>query len=241
MQCDLMTIAPEVTSTSPAAGLLQRAGDLSHLETLHQRLLWLSCWTIHHANHLRKKDERDVKVGGHQASSASMAAILTALYFHALRPGDRVAVQAEKSPEFLFLYLGAVRAGAVFLPLNTAYTPTEIAYFLGDAEPALFVCDPAKHEALAPVARDAGVPVVHTLDARGQHRWWPMAPSSPVEVALEEPGIAWRGTAYFDTNHGDTSLEAAFRDWTWCRADLRDGAAMAAESIDSGAARARRR
>ncbi len=45
----------------------------------------------------------------------------------------------------------------------------------------------------------------------------------PVEVALEEPGIAWRGTAYFDTNHGDTSLEAAFRDWTWCRADLRDG------------------
>ncbi|GLR23497.1 transketolase [Agrobacterium tumefaciens] len=95
-----MTIAPEVTSTSPAAGLLQRAGDLSHLETLHQRLLWLSCWTIHHANHLRKKDERDVKVGGHQASSASMAAILTALYFHALRPGDRVAVKPHAGPVF---------------------------------------------------------------------------------------------------------------------------------------------
>lgn len=69
-------------------------------------------------------------------------------------------------------------------------------------------------------------PGPHHLDAAGRHRWWPMAPNSPVEVDLTEPGLAWRGTAYFDTNHGDTSLEAAFTDWTWCRADLRDGAAI---------------
>ncbi|MFZ5751721.1 MAG: transketolase [Pseudomonadota bacterium] len=74
--------------------------DLDHLDTLHRRLLWLSCWTIHHANHLRDKDEGEVKVGGHQASSASMAAILTALYFHALRPEDRVAVKPHAGPVF---------------------------------------------------------------------------------------------------------------------------------------------
>jgi malonyl-CoA/methylmalonyl-CoA synthetase len=69
-----------------------------------------------------------------------------------VKPGDRVAVQVEKSIEALMLYLACVRAGAVFLPLNTAYTPPEVAYFLGDAEPRLFVCDPARKEALAPVA-----------------------------------------------------------------------------------------
>lgn len=65
-----------------------------------------------------------------------------------------------------------------------------------------------------------------TLNSEGEHRWWPMAPSSPVEVTLTDPALSWRGTAYFDTNHGDTPLERAFRDWTWCRADLTDGAAI---------------
>lgn len=69
-------------------------------------------------------------------------------------------------------------------------------------------------------------PGPHMLDAAGGHRWWPMAPSSPVEVTLSEPDLSWRGTAYFDTNHGDSALEAAFTDWTWCRADLREGAAI---------------
>lgn len=73
-----------------------------------------------------------------------------------VKPGDRVAVQVEKSIDALMLYLGAVRAGAIFLPLNTAYTPAEIEYFLGDAEPAVFVCDPAKADALKPYAQKAG-------------------------------------------------------------------------------------
>ena len=59
-------------------------------------------------------------------------------------PGDRVAVQVQKSPQAIALYLAAVRAGAVFLPLNTAYTRNEVGYFLDDAEPALFVCDSAR-------------------------------------------------------------------------------------------------
>ncbi|WP_169546094.1 transketolase [Sneathiella aquimaris] len=70
-----------------------------HLKTIEQRLLWLSHWTIHHANHIRPKID-GIKVGGHQASSASMVSIMTALYFSALRPEDRVAVKPHASPVF---------------------------------------------------------------------------------------------------------------------------------------------
>ncbi|MDG1998065.1 MAG: 1-deoxy-D-xylulose-5-phosphate synthase N-terminal domain-containing protein, partial [Amylibacter sp.] len=72
---------------------------ISLLKTMEQRLLWLSHWMIHHANHLRPKKD-GIKVGGHQASSASMVSIMTALYFSALRPEDRVAVKPHASPVF---------------------------------------------------------------------------------------------------------------------------------------------
>ena len=73
--------------------------DFARLRQVEARLLWLSHWMIHHANHLRQNDD-DIKVGGHQASSASMVSILTALYFAALRPEDRVAVKPHASPLF---------------------------------------------------------------------------------------------------------------------------------------------
>ncbi|MBD3787317.1 MAG: transketolase [Sphingomonadales bacterium] len=73
--------------------------DPRHLKTIEQRLLWLSHWMIHHANHIRPKVD-GIKVGGHQASSASMVSIMTALYFSALRPEDRVAVKPHASPVF---------------------------------------------------------------------------------------------------------------------------------------------
>lgn len=73
--------------------------DQIHLKTIEQRLLWLSHWMIHNANHLRPNDD-GIKVGGHQASSASMVSILTALYFSTLRPEDRVAVKPHASPVF---------------------------------------------------------------------------------------------------------------------------------------------
>src|SRR6188768_3835616 len=73
--------------------------DLKILAELEKKVLWLSSWIIHHANHLR--DSADgLKVGGHQASSASLAAIMAALYFHTLRPQDRVAVKPHASPNF---------------------------------------------------------------------------------------------------------------------------------------------
>jgi len=74
-----------------------RAGDLECLRALEQKVRWLASWTIHNANHLRDNGD-GVKVGGHQASSASLATIMTALYFAVLRPEDRVAVKPHASP-----------------------------------------------------------------------------------------------------------------------------------------------
>ena len=71
---------------------IDAAEKLQCMEDLAQKILWLSTWTIHHANYIREKKD-SLKVGGHQASCASSVAILTALYMSALRPQDRVAVK----------------------------------------------------------------------------------------------------------------------------------------------------
>jgi pyruvate dehydrogenase E1 component len=75
------------------------AEDLRILAELERKVLWLASWTIHHANYLRANSD-GLKVGGHQASSASVAAIMTVLYFHALRPQDRVAVKPHAAPVY---------------------------------------------------------------------------------------------------------------------------------------------
>jgi pyruvate dehydrogenase E1 component len=78
----------------------KHASDISELEILRElerKVLWLASWTIHNANHLRANVD-GLKVGGHQASSASLASIMTALYFSVLRPQDRVAVKPHASP-----------------------------------------------------------------------------------------------------------------------------------------------
>ncbi|MBE2275755.1 MAG: malonyl-CoA synthase [Rhodobacteraceae bacterium] len=93
-------------------------------------------------------------------------AAAAALVAAGVQPGDRVAVQVVKSPEALALYGGTIVAGAVFLPLNTAYTPAELDYFLGNAKPAVFVCDPARAAALAPVAARHAAQLL-TLDGAG--------------------------------------------------------------------------
>src|SRR5471030_3015895 len=72
---------------------------LELLSALARKVLWLSSWTIHHANHIRPNVD-GLKVGGHQASSASLATIMSALYFSVLRPQDRVAVKPHASPIF---------------------------------------------------------------------------------------------------------------------------------------------
>ncbi|WP_114109476.1 transketolase [Thalassospira xiamenensis] len=84
----------EATSTGRVA-----AKDLEMLGQIEKKVRWLSSWTIHNANHIRPKRD-GIKVGGHQASCASMTTLMTALYFNVLRPQDRVAVKPHASPVF---------------------------------------------------------------------------------------------------------------------------------------------
>ncbi|WP_019938505.1 malonyl-CoA synthase [Bordetella sp. FB-8] len=93
-------------------------------------------------------------------ASACLANLLASL---ALPAGARVAVQVEKSPEALLLYLATLRAGLVYLPLNTAYRESEIGYFLGNAEPDVVVCAPENAAWVGRIARAAGVGHVYTL------------------------------------------------------------------------------
>lgn len=81
--------------------------------------------------------------------------------------GDRVTVQVEKSPQALCLYLACLRAGFVFHPLNTSYQSGELAYFLGDAEPAVVVCDPARESFYRSMAGRANVAQVYTMSSDG--------------------------------------------------------------------------
>ncbi|HTH96272.1 MAG TPA: malonyl-CoA synthase [Stellaceae bacterium] len=90
-----------------------------------------------------------------------------ALVHLGIKPGDRVAVQVEKSPEALVLYLATIRAGAIFLPLNTAYTPTEIAYFLGDAEATVFIGRPENAKELGELCARLGNIRFETLGKHG--------------------------------------------------------------------------
>ena len=114
---------------------------------------------------------------------ARAAAMAGALRSRGVRPGDRVAAQVEKSPEAFALYLGALRAGAVFLPLNTAYTTGELDYFLRDAAPRVVVCDPGRYAAVAALV-SAGDPLtVLTLGADGCGSLADLAREQPAHCA----------------------------------------------------------
>jgi malonyl-CoA/methylmalonyl-CoA synthetase len=109
-------------------------------------------------------DGRRLSYGDVMARSARFANALRAL---GVAPDDRVAVQVEKTPEALILYLAALRAGAVYLPLNTAYTLAELEYFIGDSEPKLIVCDPGRRDGLIAITDRVGARV-ETLGADGR-------------------------------------------------------------------------
>ncbi|RHZ94956.1 malonyl-CoA synthase [Cereibacter sphaeroides] len=110
-----------------------------------------------------------------------------ALRAEGLRPGDRIAVQVAKSPEALAVYGAAVALGAVFLPLNTAYTPAEVDYFLGDATPRIILCDSAQAPALTPVAERHGARLL-TLDADGTGDLAQRMRDRPEEIDAEPRG-----------------------------------------------------
>ena len=107
---------------------------------------------------------KSLAYGEAEATSARFASLLASL---GLAPGDRVAVQVEKSPEALLLYLACLRAGLVYLPLNSAYQEREVAYFLENAEPRVVVAQPSSLPWLAPLTDRLGISHLFTLDEMG--------------------------------------------------------------------------
>lgn len=150
-----------------------------------------------------------------------------------VRKGDRVAVQVEKSPEAIFLYLACLRAGAAYLPLNTAYTKAEVAYFVGDAEPAVVVCRPESESVIAEVAAKSGVGHVLTLGqsrdgslperARGLDPDYATVPADADDLAaiLYTSGTTGRskGAMMSHRNLG-SNAQALHRIWGWKPGDV---------------------
>ena len=168
--------------------------------------------------------------GAFWANAERMAAALVGM---GLQPGDRVAVQAPKEPAMLELYVGSVLAGGVFLPLNTAYTADEIGYFLGDAAPRVFVCDPEKVEALTQVAQHAGVAHVQTLGAGedgnlvklrdAQPAGFKAVPRDPLDLAaiLYTSGTTGRSKGAMLTHRALASNSQTLRDyWRFTEKDV---------------------
>ena len=113
---------------------------------------------------------------------------LTAQYANALRklgvqPGDRVCIQVEKSASNVALFLAVLKVGAIANPLNTAYTLTEMAFFMADAEPSLVVVAPDQYAAITEMAQEYGVKAVETLDSAGQGSLADRAAVEPTEAA----------------------------------------------------------
>ncbi|MFT5657318.1 MAG: malonyl-CoA/methylmalonyl-CoA synthetase [Gammaproteobacteria bacterium] len=114
------------------------------------------------------EDDSTISYGELLHESARVANALVEL---GIQPGDRVAAQIDKSVAAVALYLGIVRAGAAFLPLNTAYTAREVEYFINDAEPALFICKPGSELELGPMSTTANAQL-KTLDSDGKAGSW---------------------------------------------------------------------
>ena len=99
-----------------------------------------------------------------------------------LKKGDRLMIQVEKSPQNLFWYFACIRAGLIYLPLNTSYLRDEVAYFVNDAAPSFVLCDPAKK----PLFEDTGSCPVHTLDSDGTYSG-NIGPTSRFDDAVCDP------------------------------------------------------
>ena len=127
-------------------------------------------------------DGRRYYYGDLERESARFAVALRAL---GLQAGDRVTVQIEKSVANLWLYLGVLRAGLVFHPLNTAYTCDEVRFFLSDAEPGLLVCDPSKLAVYEPLCQELGVSHVLSLDSTGLGSFTDYAGNFSADFATE--------------------------------------------------------
>lgn len=133
-----------------------------------------------------------ISYGQVHARSAQLAHLLRG---RGVQAGDRVAAQVEKSAEVILLYLAVLRLGAIYLPLNTAYTLAELEYFLTDSAPRMLVCDPGRAEALGSLAKRLGISSLETLGADGR--------AGTLSAAADEfPGV------FADVSRQSSSLAA---------------------------------
>jgi malonyl-CoA/methylmalonyl-CoA synthetase len=129
---------------------------------------------------IETQDGRVTSYGDLIAWSARIANVLVG---QGVEPGDRVAVQVEKSPEAILLFLACLRAGAVCLPLNTGYTLAELEYFIGDSGPRVVVCSPDKAEGIAALGERLGVAATLTLATAGDGTLMDLARVAPADFA----------------------------------------------------------
>ena len=163
-------------------------------------------------------------------ASGKLANLLVSL---GLQPGDRVAVQVDKSPEALLLYLACLRAGCAYLPLNNAYQQGEVDYFVDNATPALLVCAPRNQEWIAPIAKQRKVAHLLTLGddragsllaaAAGEPSSFETVPMRDDQLAaiLYTSGTTGRSKGAMLT-HGNlaSNAETLHLYWRWRRGDV---------------------
>ncbi len=150
-----------------------------------------------------------------------------------VKPGDRLAVQVEKSPEAVFLHLASLRLGAVYLPLNTAYRDAEMRHFLTDSEPKILVCRPEDEAERGALARASGVARVLTLDgaglgslvaeSRGLDADHPTAETAADDIAalLYTSGTTGRPKGAMLSHHNlAANLKILHRAWGWGPKDV---------------------
>jgi malonyl-CoA/methylmalonyl-CoA synthetase len=176
-------------------------------------------------------------VGGRTVSYADLdngsARIAKLFQELCLAPGDRVLVQVDKSPQAVMLYLGCLRAGMVYVPLNTAYTAAELSYFLSDSEPRLVVCSPHAADQIELDAVRSGAPRVLTMDEQGGGTLMEQAgtlppkndivslQSSDLGAILYTSGTTGRSKGAM-LSHGNLSSNALalHRIWGWIPGDV---------------------
>ena len=133
---------------------------------------------------LLTEDGRDISYGEAMEASARMANCLIDL---GALPGDRITVQVQKTPENLFLYFACLQAGLVYHPLNTAYTASELTYFIDNAEPTIIICDSNAVSTMESVLPTTGIKALLTLNTDGSGSLMDQQASASIEAK-----VAWR-------------------------------------------------
>lgn len=135
-------------------------------------------------------DGSEIRYGDLLKTTQQMAA---ALHLAGVGKGDRVAVQVKKSPQAIGAYLATLQLGAIYLPLNTAYTDAELQFFIDDAQPAVMIVDPARQERVQALAPDL---TLRTLDRNGQGT----VLDAPARRTAVEPTHGWDDAAMLYTS-----------------------------------------